>query len=160
MTRDSAVNGVLREHQSCCITDSYEENRCGLDVRGLEFSNLIALHGTNYQLNHNWQGRLCDRIIMGSLDENFVCAVEFKGGRSADIATAVEQIQGGLNLAAALRLGSWAAEWHPILVYSGSVPRDELNVLQRRQVTYRNQKRLVRRIDCGSRLLDHLNKPQ
>ena len=158
MTLDPAINRVLREHQSCCITDSYEENRCGLDVRGLERSNLIALHGTNYQSNHRWQGRLCDRIIMGSLDENFVCAVEFKGGRSADIATAIDQIQGGLNLAVDLQLGSWATKWHPILVYSGSVPRDELTVLQRKQVTYRNQKRLVRRLDCGSSLLNYLNK--
>ena len=158
MTQESVLNRVLREHQSCCITDSYEENRCSLDVRGLDHSNLIAVHGTNYQSNHDWQGRLCDRIIMGNLGKNFLCAVEFKGGRSADIATAIEQIQGGLNLAVALRLGSWATEWYPILVYSGSVPRDELNVLQKRQVTYRNQKRLVRRIDCGSRLLDYLNK--
>ena len=157
MTQESRLEGVRQEHSHCCITDSYEENRCGLDMRGIERSELVTLHGTQYQLNHRWQGRLCDRIIFGRIDEIFVCAVEFKGGRSADISTAIDQIQGGLNLAVELRLGQWATDWHPLLVYSGSVPRDEVTVIRTKQVSFRNQRRLVRRIECSSSLLSYLN---
>ena len=158
MTQESLLEGVRQEHSRCCITDSYEENRCGLDMRGLDRSELVTLHGTRYQSSHRWQGRLCDRIIFGRVNGNFVCAVEFKGGRSADISTAIDQIQGGLNLAVELRLGQWATNWLPLLVYSGSVPRDEVTVIRTKQVSFRNQRRLVRRVDCGSSLLSYLNR--
>ena len=160
MTQESLLEGVRQEHSHCCITDSYEENRCGLDMRGLARSELVTLHGTQYQSNHRWQGRLCDRIIFGRMDGYFVCAVEFKGGRSVDISAAIGQIQGGLNLAVELRLGLWATNWLPLLVYSGGMPRDEVTVFRNRQVFFRNQRRLVRRIDCGSNLLNYLNPQQ
>ena len=158
MTQESLLEGVRQEHSHGCITDSYEENRCGLDMRGIERSELVTLHGTQYQSNHRWQGRLCDRIIFGRMDGNFVCAVEFKGGRSANISAAIDQIQGGLNLAVELSLGQWVTDWHPILVYSGGVPRDEVTVIRTKQVSFRNQRRLVRRIDCGSSLLACLSR--
>ena len=158
MTQESPLEAVRQAHSHCCITDSYEENRCGLDMRGLDSSRLVTLHGTRYQSNHCWHGRLCDRVIFGRVNEYFVCAVEFKGGRSADISAAIDQIQGGLNLAAELRLGQWATDWHPLLVYSGGVPMDEVTVIRTRQVSFRNQRRLVRRVDCGSSLLAYLNR--
>ncbi len=157
MTQDPSLEAIRQDHSHCCITDSYQENRCGLDMRGLDRSEFVTLHGTRYQSNHPWQGRLCDRVIFGRIQENFVCAVEFKGGRSADISTAIDQIQGGLNLAVELHLGQWATDWHPLLVYSGGVPRDEVTVIRTKQVSFRNQRRLVRRIDCGSSLVNYLN---
>ena len=158
MTQESPLEAVRQAHSHCCITDSYEENRCGLDMRRLDRSELVTLHGTRYQSSHGWQGRLCDRVILGRMNGNFVCAVEFKGGRSADISTAIDQIQGGLNLAAELRLGQWATDWHPLLVYSGGMPRDEVTVFRNKKVSFGNQRRLVRRIDCGSSLLAYLNQ--
>ena len=158
MTQDPALEAIRQDHSHCCITDSYQENRCGLNMRGLDRSAFVTLHGTRYQSNHPWPGRLCDRVIFGRIQENFVCAVEFKGGRSTDISTAIDQIQGGLNLAVELRLGQWATDWHPLLIYSGSVPRDEVTVIRTKQVSFRNQRRLVRRIACGSSLLNYLNR--
>ncbi len=160
MTTESAIASIRSEHLSCCITDSYEENHCGLDITGLDRASVTTLHGTSFQSNHNWQGRLCDRIIFGRRDIYFVCAVELKGGQSADVSVAIQQIQGGLDLAASRLQTQSPEKWYPLLVYSGSVQRIERDVFQRKTVSYRGRKRRVERIDCGSRLLDYLNRQQ
>lgn len=164
MTLDSSFARIRNQHQSCCITDTYEENNCGLNVTGLNRDALTAIHGTNYQARndreHTYRGRLCDRVIFGRADENFLCAVEFKGGQSADVSVAIDQIQGGLNLADSLMSGREIMWWRAFLVYSGSMPKPERALLGRKKVGYKGRKRNVRRIDCGSRLLDNLNKPQ
>ena len=73
------------------------------------------------------------------------------------MSVAIEQIQGGLNLADSLLQSQALDEWYPLLLYSGSVPRKEKDVLQRKLVTYRGDKVRVDRIDCGASLQDYLN---
>ena len=158
MTQESAMSRIHSEHLDCCLTDSYEENRCRLNVSEAIRSSLTTIHGTDYQSSHGWRGRLCDRIIFGTFGGNFVCAVELKGGQSADMSVAIEQIQGGLNLADSLLQPQVLDEWYPLLLYSGSVPRKEKDVLQRKLVTYRGNKVRVDRIDCGASLQDYLNR--
>lgn len=164
MTLESTIERIRNSHRDCCITDSFEENNCGLNISGLDGTSLTTIHGSYYQTQndrrHHHRGRLCDRVIFGRTDEDFICAVEFKGGHSADVSVAVDQIQGGLTLADALLAGREIAWWRAFLVYSGSVPKQESAVLGRKTVTYKGRKRNVRRIDCGSRLLDYLNRPQ
>ena len=164
MTLQSVIDRIRRFHRNCCITDSYEENNCGLNLGGLDRTALIAIHGTRYQAErdhrHFIRGRLCDRVIFGRADEEFLCAVELKGGRSADVSIAIDQIQGGLNLADSLLAGTEIKWWRALLAYSGSIPRQESAVLGRKTVVYKGRKRNVRRINCGSRLLDYLNRPQ
>ena len=87
-----------------------------------------------------------------------MCAVELKGGQSADMSVAIGQIQGGLNLADSLLQTQALEEWYPLLLYSGSMPRKERDVLQRKLVTYRGGRVRVDRINCGSDLLDYLNR--
>lgn len=157
MNPESTPAEIRNSHQDCCVTNSYDENGCRLNMEGLAASAVVTLHGSNYQSKHIWQGRLCDRIIFGRLDLNFVCAAELKAGQSADVSTAIEQIQGGLNLANSLLPGGWAAKWHPLFVYSGSMPKPEVNVLQKKQVSFGGRKALVSRINCGSRLRDNLD---
>ena len=158
MTQEPAISRIRSEHRDCCLTDSYEEHRCRLNVPETISSSLTTIHGTDYQSSHNWQGRLCDRIIFGTFDGNFVCAVELKGGQSADMSVAIEQIQGGLNLAGSLLQTHSSERWYPLLLYSGSMPRKERDVLQRKLVTYKGNRVRVDRIDCGSSLLNYLNK--
>ena len=158
MTLEPAIARIRSEHRDCCLTDSYQENRCRLITTGLYHSSLTTIHGSNYQVNHRWQGRLCDRIIFGIADKVFVCAVELKGGQSADISVAIEQIQGGLNLARVLLQTHLPENCYPLLLYSGGMPRGEKDVFLKRTISYRGKKKLVDRIDCGSRLLDYLNK--
>ena len=164
MTLDAAINRIRSDHQDCCLTDSYEENNCGLNFSGLDTSSLTTIHGSKYQAqedrHHTNRGRLCDRVIFGKGDEYFLCAAEFKGGLSADISVAIDQVQGGLVLADSLLTGREISWWRAFIVYSGSMPKQESAVLGKKKVSYKGRKRNVRRIDCGSRLLDHLNKPQ
>ena len=158
MTLDTTIGIIRNDHFSCCLTDSYQENRCRLDISGLNASSLTTIHGTQYQSNHPWQGRLCDRVIFGRLDDHFVCAVELKGGRSADVSVAIEQIQGGLNLAAFLMQSQLPDKCYALLLYSGSMPRRERNVFLKRTVQYRGRSERVDRLNCGSRFLDYLNR--
>ncbi len=160
MTLESAISNIRREHRNCCLTDSYQENRCRLDITGLDRSSVTTIDGTNYQSNHKWQGRLCDRIIFGRLGELFVCAVELKGGRSTDVSVAIEQIQGGVNLATLLLQSLLPEKCYPLLLYSGSMPKRERDVFLKTTISYRGKKMRVDRIDCGSSLLDYLNRQQ
>lgn len=164
MTLAYAINRIRNTHQDCCLTDSYDENNCGLNLTGLDSASLTTIHGSQYQAQrdrrHPIGGRLCDRVIFGRTDEDFLCVTEFKGGQSADMSVAIDQIQGGLDLADFLLSGREIAWWRAFIVYRGSMPKQESAVLGKKKVAYKGRKRNARRIDCGSRLLDHLNKPQ
>lgn len=158
MTLASVIADIRNRHSNCCITNSYEDEGCRIDISELPRSSLTTLHGSNYQSNHQWQGRLCDRIIIGQSNGSFVCAVELKGGRNIIMSDAINQIQRGLDLAASLLQNSSPEKWYPLLAYSGSMTRRERNMLRRIKVTYRGGKALVDRINCGARLLDYLNQ--
>ena len=156
MTLASNIAGIRRTHRDCCITDSYEDEGCRLDMRGLPQETLTTIHGSNYQANHRWPGRLCDRIIIGESGNGFVCAVEFKGGNNIDMSVAIEQIQRGLELAAAMLPGQQPGKWRPLLLYSGSRGKREQKLLMRNKVAYKGQKVRVDCIDCGASLLNYL----
>ncbi len=90
MTLASAIDRIGARDKDCCLTDSYEENNCGLDLRGLARASLTTIHGTKYQTspNHFWRGKLCDRVIFGrTSNEHFLCAVELKAGEARMSAT-------------------------------------------------------------------------
>ncbi len=158
MTLASIVAGIRNTHQDCCMTDRYEDEGCVLDMRGLQPNSLTGINGSNYQSNHRWQGRLCDRIIIGQSHGSFVCAVELKGGRNITMSDAIKQIQGGLDLAASLLQVRSPDKWYPLLAYSGSMTKRESTMLRRIKVSYRGGKALVDRIACGSTLLAYLNR--
>ena len=158
MTLASAITSIHNGHSNCCITSSYEDEGCRIDVSELPRQSLTTIHGSNYQLNHQWQGRLCDRIIIGQSNRGFVCAVELKGGRNIIMSEAINQIQRGLDLIASLLQNASPDQWYPLLVYSGSMTKRESNMLRRNRVSYRGMKARVDRIDCGSSLLNYLNR--
>lgn len=158
MTLASTIAGIRSEHSECCITAHYEDEGCRLDVGGLPQPSLTALSGSSYQDRHPWEGRLCDRIIIGQSNGNFVCAVELKGGRNVIMSDAINQIQRGLDLAASLLQARSPGNWYPLLVYSGSMSGRERDLLRNKRVKYRGETARVDRIDCGSSLLNYLNK--
>ena len=158
MTLASTISTVLGEHSQCCITDSYIDEGCGLDVSGLPRRSLTTISGTSYQANHPWQGRLCDRIIIGQTIGNFVSVVELKGGRNIIMSDAIKQIQRGLDLSASLLRAASPENWYPLLVYSGSMSGREKDLLRNKTVSYQGGKARVDRIDCGSSLLVYLNR--
>ena len=158
MTLAPVIATIREGHSSCCITSSYEDEGCRIDISGLPRGSLTTLDGSRFQANHQWQGRLCDRIIISQSNDRFVCAVEFKGGNSIDISVAIAQIQRGLDLLASLLRNASPQKWYPLLAYSGSMTRRERVMLRRTKISYRGSKASVDRIDCGSSLLAYLTK--
>ena len=94
------AESIRDTYGDCCLTESYAEPNCRIDTSGLEGPQLAAIHGDLNQRcpNHRVATRLCDRLIFGRLNEDFVCAAELKGGRNSEVPKAIAQIQGGLNL--------------------------------------------------------------
>ena len=161
MTLASITTGIRESHKDCCIDHSinhFQDEGCRLDIRDIQRSSLTALNGTNYQSRHRWEGRLCDRIIIGQSHGNYVCAIELKGGNSIDMSLAINQIQRGLDLLASLLQSASPRNWYPLLVYSGGVSDRARGLLRNKRVKYRGRTALVDRVERNSSLLAYLNR--
>lgn len=160
MAYSQMAEDIRATYGDCCLTDSYAEPNCRIDVSGLEGSNLAAVHGDlNQQCrNHGAPGRLCDRLIFGHLNDDFICAAELKGGKNPEVPKAIRQIQGGLDLARSILRNRTIERWYPLLFFRGKMKGNDLRALQTRTVSYDGKRKLIDRIDCGSSLLNYLNK--
>ena len=157
----SQMSESIRNHYGdCCLTDSFAEPNCRIDMTGLEDSELAAVHGDANQLcpDHGVATRLCDRLIFGRLNGDFICAAELKGGRNPEVPKAISQIQGGLDLARTILRNRTVEKWYPLLFFRGRMRGNDLRAIQTRTVSYGGKRRLVDRIDCGSSLLAYLNR--
>ncbi len=162
MAYSQLAESIRSIYGSCCLTDSYADRNCRINVSGLESAELATIHGDFNQScrNHRVDSRLCDRLIFGRLKEDFICAAELKGGRNPEVPKAIRQIQGGLNLAGAILRNRTVEKWYPLLFFSGKMKGNDLSALRTKKVSYGGKKRLLDRIDCGSSLLDYLNRQQ
>lgn len=163
MTSPRFAETIRSQYDGCCLTDSYEDEGCRIDISGFYPGTLAAIHGTQNQACHRHQrpGKLCDRLIFGRLDSlnrNFVCAAELKGGKNVHASVAIEQIQSGLSLAHELLGNPSTVAWYPLLFYGGKLKGHALKLLQQKQVTFDGKKRLVDRVDCGSSLMRYLSR--
>ena len=154
------AEGIRNAYSDCCLTDSYSEPNCRIDVSGLETAELATVHGDQNQscLKHKVATRLCDRLIFGRLDGDFICAAELKGGRNPEVPKAITQIQGGLDLARSILRSRTVEKWYPLLLFRGSMRGNDLRAIQTITVSYGGKRKLVDRIDCGSSLLAYLNR--
>ena len=160
MAYSQMAESIRATYGDCCVTDSYTEPNCRIDVSGLASSELATVHGDlNQQCrSHSRPNRLCDRLIFGRLNDDFICAAELKGGKNPEVTKAIRQIQGGLELARSILGNRTIERWYPLLFFSGKMKGNDLRALQTRTVSYGGKKRLIDRIDCGSSLLNYLNK--
>ena len=160
MAYSQLAGSIRNTYGDCCITPFYAEPNCRIDVSGLEDSNLTTIHGDLNQRcrNHGVATRLCDRLIFGNLNGDFICAAELKGGRNPEVPKAISQIQGGLELARSILRNRAMEKWYPLLFFRGRMRGNDLRTIQTRTVSYGGKKKLVDRIDCGSNLLAYLNK--
>ena len=154
------ADSIRDTYSDCCLTDSYVDQNCRIDTSGLDEPNLTTIHGDQNQRcpNHGVVTRLCDRLIFGRLNNDFICAAELKGGRNPEVPKAISQIQGGLNLARSILGNRTVEQWYPLLFFRGRMKGNDLRTLQTRTVSYGGKRKLIDRIDCGSRLLDYLNR--
>ena len=148
---------LRNQHCKCCLTTSYQDHGCKIDVQGLDKSELATIHGDKHQEHHGTTGKLCDRLIFGEGDENFVCSVELKGGNNVKVSDAILQIQGGLDLAKTLLNSRLDWSWYALLAYSGSMSGKGTQLLRTKTVSFGGKRRLVDRVDCGFSLLSYLS---
>ena len=160
MAYSRMAESIRNTYGNCCLTDSYTEPNCRIDVSGLEASELATIHGDLNQrcLKHGVANRLCDRLIFGRHNGDFLCAAELKGGRNPEVPKAIQQIQGGLGLARTILRNRTIEKWYPLLFFRGKMKGNDLRAIQTRTVSYGGKKKLVDRIDCGSSLLAYLNR--
>ena len=147
---------IRNQHCNCCLTESYQEQGCKIDVQGLKKSELTTIHGDRHQEHHGLTGKLCDRLIFGDGDGSFLCSVELKGGNNVKVSHALRQIQSGLDLARDLLNSQSDWRWYPLLVYSGSMTGKGKQLLRAKTVSYGGKKKLVDRVDCGFSLRNYL----
>lgn len=145
-------------HGDCCITDSYEDHGCKIDMRSLDKSALTTIHGDEHQKHHGLATELCDRLILGQRGKVFVCSVELKGGKNVSISKAISQVQGGLNLAGVMLNAQSDCNWYPILAYSGSMNGNGVQLLRARTVSFCGKKKVVERVKCGFSLHTYLSQ--
>ena len=160
MAYSQMAESIRDTYGDCCLTNSYSEPNCRIDVSGLESAELATVHGDQNQNcpEHKRPNRLCDRLIFGQLNDDFICAAELKGGRNGEIPKAIRQIQGGLNLARSILGNRNIERWYPLLFFRGKLRGNDLRTIQTRTVSYGGKKKLVDRIDCGSNLLAYLTR--
>lgn len=160
MAYSRSAESIRSTYGDCCLTDSYTEPNCIIDVSGLEDSHLATIHGDlNQQCrDHKVANRLCDRLIFGRHNGDFICAAELKGGRNPEVPKAIQQIQGGLELARTILRNSTIEEWYPILFFRGKMRGNDLRAIQTRTVKYGGKSKLVDRVDCGASLMAYLNR--
>ena len=160
MANSQLTESIRNTHGNCCLTDSYTDQNCSIDISRLDRTELATIHGDQNQkcLNHKRPNRLCDRLIFGRLSEEFICAAELKGGRNPEVPKAVRQIQGGLELARSILSNRTIERWYPVLSFRGKMKGNDLRTLQTRTVAFGGKKKLIDRIDCGSSLLNYLNR--
>ena len=160
MAYSQMAESIRRTYGDCCLTESYTEPNCRIDVSGLESSELATVHGDLNQRcpDHRVANRLCDRLIFGRLNGDFICAAELKGGRNPEVPKAIRQIQGGLELARSMFGNRTIERWYPLLFFRGKMKGNDLRAIQTRTVSYGGKKKLIDRIDCGSSLLKYLNR--
>ena len=157
MTPVRVLKRIREIHGDCCITDSYEDRGCKIDIRSLGKSALTTIHGDRHQELHGLETKLCDRLVFGQRGKIFVCSVELKGGKNVDVSKAKTQVQGGLDLARDLLSAQTECDWYPILAYSGSLSGKGLQLLRAKTVSFRGKKKVVVRKECGFNLHSYLS---
>ena len=142
----------IRDRYEACITRSCRENKCGLQLDRISANALTIIHGTRYQRDIGFTGKLCDRIIFCGLHGFILAAVELKGGNRIKLSDAITQIQNGLSLASDVLEGHAVGDWLPLLVYSGHMGASEVRLLRTKSVEFRGNQKKVVRTDCNTEL--------
>jgi hypothetical protein len=113
------IESIRRNHPDC-LTRSCREKQCRLQLDGVSPASLAIIHGTQYQKNHRFTEKLCDRIVFCEEYGFVLAAVELKSGGTIHLSDAITQIQNGLRIAGDILGGRPVAQWFPLLLYNGS----------------------------------------
>jgi len=145
-----AIETIRWDYQDC-ITRTCRENRCRLQLNGVSPASLAIIHGTKYQKNHHFTEKLCDRIVFCGERDFVLAAVELKSGGTIHLSDAITQIQNGLRVAGNILGNRPVAQRFPLLLYSGSMKPNETRLLRTKSVTFREERKIVEKRNCGAR---------
>ena len=145
-----AIESIHRNYPGC-LTRTCRENKCSLQLDGVNSSSSAIIHGSKFQKNEHFTGKLCDRIVFCGQDGFILAAVELKGGGTIHLSDAITQIQNGLDVAGAILENRPVAQWFPLLLYSGSMKPAETRILRTKSVRFRDERKIVEKHNCGTR---------
>lgn len=131
----------------CCLLEKVKEKGCSV---GLPPKPRKVLGGSEYQENHQHQGKLCDAIILwrNNKDGASVAVVELKsGGFSA--ADVIEQLQAGAAVAEGIVVFDGAIAFAPLLFKRTGVHAIERKVLSRARVRFRGKNHSIQTMNCS-----------
>lgn len=141
---------LARAHGTCCVRDRCRDAGC--HVGKPSRATVTCISGTLYAENHAHDGKLCDCLIVWQRPGEGVNAraVELKGGQVRTRA-ALEQLQAGANVLDGLLAAFDEVYFQPVLAArrGGTI---DLKILQASRIAFRQERRLVKRVDCGARL--------
>ena len=144
------IESIRRNHKDC-TTQSCREKGCGLQLDSMDRKSSAIIHGSKYQENHHFTGKLCDRIVFCGEHGFVLAAVELKSGGTIHLSDAITQIQNGLRVAGNILGNRPVAQWFPLLLYSGSMKPNETRLLRTKSVTFREERKIVEKRNCGAR---------
>ena len=154
----SLVSQVIQNIDCECIVQKCQKGQCSLKLNSLSENSLLIDMDSDEAPASSQNGKKCDYIYIG--DDNgvaWVAPLELKGGK-LDASDVIEQLQGGARIADHILPLAARTRFRPVIAYRRRIHRAEQRRLQSIRVHFRSQKRLIKRVKCGSSLINALTK--
>ena len=148
--------GWIRQEHSCCMVSSATENKCSLRLSNFAGDSLAIISGTRFQKNHNFVGKLADRIIFSAKSGGFVCVAELKSGKWKTTDT-IEQVQNGFKIAATLLSGTKVNSWYPLVLSNTGPKAIDVKVIQKDTIAFQGDSLRLQHLHCNTELSQIVN---
>ena len=154
----SLVSQVKRNVNEDCLTRRCSKKKCSLKLNDLPNSHVLIDMDHKKAPILSEQEKTCDYIFIGDEgDAGWVAPLELKGGK-LNASDVVEQLQSGARVADHILPSAARTRFRPVVAYRRRIHRAEHKRLQSSRVRFRRQERLIKRVKCGTSLMDALNK--
>ena len=154
----SLVSQVLQKVNGDCLAQRCRKNNCSLTLDDLPDLFILVDMDHKKAPTLGKEEKKCDYIFVGEKDDAvWVAPLELKGGKfkASDV---VEQLQSGARVADHILPSAAQTRFRPVVAYRRRIHRAEQKRLQSSRVRFRSQERLIKRVKCGTSLMDALNK--
>lgn len=154
----SLVSQVKQNIDCECIVQECQKGQCSLKLNNLpEHFLLIDMDHERAPMSSQ-NGKKCDYVFIGDgLNDLWVAPLELKGGKYS-ASQVIGQLQAGASVADHVVSRKAQTRFRPILAHRRGVHRAQQKRLKSTRIQFRSQKRLIKRVKCGSSLVDALTK--
>ena len=154
----SLVTEVIQKINGDCLAQRCRKNNCSLTLNDLPDQFILVDMDHGKAPTRSEFGKKCDYIFIGEDNEEaWVAPLELKGGK-LKASEVVEQLQSGARVADHILPSAARTRFRPVVAYRRRIHRAEQKRLQSSRVRFRSQERLIKRVKCGTSLMDALNK--